>query len=326
MTITHLPTFVMPDAFGPFPCSCCMPTQAKVKDTWACKTTRRNYRIVKSPEDTTFVADFDLTFVLQSPDGPYPCSCCSPMTAWEDDHWTCSRLDRTYTFVDSKPNMSMAHPIEFCDGLCGNPLHSADMRTLTKGVALGLYWGDIAMMWEQEEFNQLTATQQAARLEKEAADWAEEQRVGKIRSEACHIASKARDHEIRAHCRENVGKKIRTPCKYLYSCAGDKHSGGAKPTTKHITTECWSHSYIDPLTKKRIEKKACWYTHPGEDGWCPEWVQDRFFKPADMASATGWRSGPVQQRSSNQRNQNNQGEWQTQGRKPYNPKHDKTGW
>ncbi len=323
MTITHVPSFVMPDAFGPYPCKCCKPTEAWRKDNWACKTTRRNYRIITSPEDTAFVSQFNPAFVLQSSDGPYPCDCCSPVTAWDDDQWTCSRLGRTYTLVDSMPNMSVAHTAEFCDGNCSNPFHSADYRTLTKGVRLGLYWGDLCMMWEQEEFNRLSAADQQAKLEKDASDLAEERRVGKIRSEANHIASKARDHEIRAHCRENVGKKIRTPCKYLYNCVGDKHSGGAKPTTKHITTECWSHSYIDPLTKKRIEKKACWYTHPGEDGWCPEWVQDRFYRPPEAAPA--WRSGPVQRPQGKQ--QANQDGWQTQGqRRPYNPKQDKTGW
>jgi hypothetical protein len=302
-----------------------MPNQARTRDNWACKTTRRNYRIVKSPEDTTFVAQFNPAFVMQSSEGPYPCTCCSPMTAWEDNKWECSQLGRTYTIVDSMPSMSVAHSIEFCDGNCSNPFHTTDMRTLSKGVALGLQWGDICDMWEQEEFNRLTAEEQQAKLEKDEADMAEEQRVGKIRSEAYYIASKARDHEIRAHCRENAGKKIRTPCKYLYSCAGDKHTGGAKPTTKHITTECWSHSYIDPLTKKRIEKHACWYTHPGEEGWCPEWVQDRFYRPPGMEQ--GWRSGPVQQAPRQQQRQG-QGQWQTQGqRRPYNPKQqDKTGW
>lgn len=82
-------------------------------------------------------------------------------------------------------------------------------------------------------------------------------------------------------------RRLAQPCKFLYNCQGTP----ARPTTMHITTECWSH-----------EKGICPWAHPAmparaamtlADGtrvpaspaipadalWCPQWATDRLFRP-----------------------------------------------
>jgi hypothetical protein len=82
-------------------------------------------------------------------------------------------------------------------------------------------------------------------------------------------------------------RRLAQPCKFLYNCQGTP----ARPTTMHITTECWSH-----------EKGVCPWAHPAmparaamklADGsvvpaapaipadplWCPQWATDRLFRP-----------------------------------------------
>ena len=80
-------------------------------------------------------------------------------------------------------------------------------------------------------------------------------------------------------------KKNPCPCSRLYSCVGDKSTGGAKPTTRHVSSECWSHERTDPLTGAIIAKHVCPWLHPGEPGWHAEWMTDRFWKPAAEAAA-----------------------------------------
>jgi len=74
-----------------------------------------------------------------------------------------------------------------------------------------------------------------------------------------------------------VIQKVAQPCKFLYNCQGTP----ARPTSMSVTTECWSHEYIDPLTKQKIVKHVCDRLHPGEEGWCSAWDTDRNFRPAN---------------------------------------------
>jgi hypothetical protein len=95
-------------------------------------------------------------------------------------------------------------------------------------------------------------------------------------------------------------EKKDTPCARLYSCVGDKKSGGAKPTTKHVSSECWSHERKCPETGALLKPHKCPWLHPGEPGWRPEWNTDRLWKPAAapppaqhrMAAALGGGGAP----------------------------------
>lgn len=77
---------------------------------------------------------------------------------------------------------------------------------------------------------------------------------------------------------ETVEKK-HCPCARLYSCVGDKRTGGAKPTTKHVSSECWSHERICPITGALLKPHKCPWLHPGEAGWQNQWSTDRLWKP-----------------------------------------------
>jgi hypothetical protein len=141
-------------------------------------------------------------------------------------------------------------------------------------------WGDLDQLWAEEELSHLTRKQRAALNAEQEAKQAQEEAAAELEALSRKLASKARDHEIKAGYKCNKGKKEMSPCKYLYDPKGDRSTGGARPTTLHISTECWSHSYTDPATGERIEKHACWFLHPNEPGWCKEWETDRRFKPA----------------------------------------------
>jgi len=75
---------------------------------------------------------------------------------------------------------------------------------------------------------------------------------------------------------QGVNQKRPEPCKFLYSCVGTP----ARSTTKHISSECWSHEYTDAVTGKLVAKHVCDRLHPGDEGWLAEWATDRHFKPA----------------------------------------------
>jgi hypothetical protein len=75
-------------------------------------------------------------------------------------------------------------------------------------------------------------------------------------------------------------EKKDSPCARLYSCMGVKP---ARPTTKHVSSECWSHERVCPETGALLKPHKCPWLHPGEPGWRAEWNTDRLFKPAAAA-------------------------------------------
>jgi hypothetical protein len=79
------------------------------------------------------------------------------------------------------------------------------------------------------------------------------------------------------------------PCARLYSCVGDKSTGGAKPTTRHISSECWSHERVCPETGARLKPHKCPWLHPGEPGWHTQWNTDRLWRPASAAPVAASR-------------------------------------
>jgi hypothetical protein len=74
-------------------------------------------------------------------------------------------------------------------------------------------------------------------------------------------------------------------CTRLYSCVGDKASGGARPTTMHVSSECWSHERVDPVTGALLTPHKCPFLHPGEPGWHAEWAANRLWQPAAAPAA-----------------------------------------
>ena len=75
-------------------------------------------------------------------------------------------------------------------------------------------------------------------------------------------------------------EKKACPCARLYSCVGTKP---ARPTTKHVSSECWSHERKCPETGALLKPHTCPWLHPGEPGWLPQWNTDRLYKPAAAA-------------------------------------------
>jgi hypothetical protein len=181
------------------------------------------------------------------------------------------------------------HEMIHCDGYCSNPLHTASNLQLAHSEFSGMSWGDLDQLWAEEEIAHLTRKQRAALQAQQEAKQAQEAAAAELEALSRKLASKARDHEIKAGYKCNKGKKEMSPCKYLYNPQGDRSTGGAKPTTLHITTECWSHAYTDPATGERIEKHACWFLHPNEPGWCKEWETNRLFRPAEFVAPSNNR-------------------------------------
>jgi hypothetical protein len=209
----------------------------------------------------------------------FPCKCCNPAVAMDDGKWTCLTTNVSWLVVDEQPDLTKPHEPCVCDGSCGDKFHKGLYLTFAYADVIGLTWGDLYWLWSREELSQLSPEEIAKRNAEEAERQAREEAQKELESLSSKLAEKARNHEIKAHYKCNKGKKENYPCKYLYSCVGERKTGGAKPTTLHISSECWSHSYTDPLTGQRIEKHACWNLHPGEEGWCKEWETNRLYKP-----------------------------------------------
>ena len=129
--------------------------------------------------------------------------------------------------------------------------------------------------------------------------WAQEAELN-----ALAFRQKAAAEIVAVQVRRNLGKrdivqKRCEPCKMLYSCEGDKSTGGARPTTLHVSSECWSHERINPKTGLLEAPHKCDRLHPGEEGWFDAWSTDRRIKsPAQIkerALATAY--APAQQQS-----------------------------
>ena len=53
--------------------------------------------------------------------------------------------------------------------------------------------------------------------------------------------------------------------------------------------ECWAHEYTDPKTGKREKPRTCQRLHPGEEGWCSEWLTNPRWKGGASAACAGDR-------------------------------------
>lgn len=114
----------------------------------------------------------------------------------------------------------------------------------------------------------LAAEYTATRVQREAADAdsaAAFERKTKVERTAIRVGAACNRHGAAPI------RKVAQPCKFLYNCQGTP----ARPTTMHVTTECWSHA-----------SGVCDRMHPGETGWAPQWQTDRTFKP--VAATRSW--------------------------------------
>jgi hypothetical protein len=95
-----------------------------------------------------------------------------------------------------------------------------------------------------------------------------------------HIEEKVAVESRRNLGRRDVVVKKNIPCSRLYSCEGDRNSGGAKPTTMYVSSECWSHERMCPKTGRLLTPHVCPWLHPGEEGWDLHWNRNRLWRPA----------------------------------------------
>ena len=82
-------------------------------------------------------------------------------------------------------------------------------------------------------------------------------------------------------------RKIQRPCKWLYcneSAPKSQWRDGRAPTTSNVTSECWAWEYTEPKTKVKKAPHTCPYLHPGEEGWCSQWLDNKNYDP--MATMT----------------------------------------
>ena len=177
------------------------------------------------------------------------------------------------------------HSADFCQGHCAqHPLLVGAVLELHLATQdYGMRWGDILYFEEQQRLASETLEERLARQNRRAAEEARRQ---------LELESERRRHEAdlvgtRAKTGVKRGQAVQKrpiPCKKLYSCQGDKSTGGARPTTLHVSSECWAHEYVDPITKKRVVRHVCPWLHPGEEGWCEEWNTNRHFQPGMTAT------------------------------------------
>jgi hypothetical protein len=156
------------------------------------------------------------------------------------------------------------------------------MAEWNNALCSGTTWGDI--MYKEEMYNESIKTpEEKLKESEEKLKEAKQSEIDllsyEMRLKAERIAIK---NGLMANKRGPVEvKKVYQPCKFLYSCVGTP----AKPTTLHVSSECWSHDYVCPKTNKRITKHACNRMHPGESGWRNEWNMNRNFRVVNRFAA-----------------------------------------
>lgn len=223
-----------------------------------------------------------------------PCRCCSATQAMEcnGDVWACYKSERAWLILDTPPDMSLPHELELCDGHnCRyHPLHYPELASFTQAVTSGMKWGDLLYEDDMAALAKETPAQKAAREAKSLR----EDRERQLACEAARMQKEAEMVEFRSKMglkRGEAPRKASIPCKKLYSCCGDKKTGGAKPTTLHVSSECWAWEYTDPRDGRIKAPRTCPWLHPGEEGWHAEWMKDRTWKdPTGTADAPSWRA------------------------------------
>jgi hypothetical protein len=155
------------------------------------------------------------------------------------------------------------------------------------GVSWGsLFEADIAELEARTQTPEALAAAAAKAAREEAERLAYDQKMVAERNAIRAGATRTKHGPVQI-------QKIAQPCKKLYSCEGGGSKGGvAKPTTLHVSSECWAHEYTD-ASGKRVVKHVCQWLHPGESGWLPQWQADRNYRPDAVAAGLGALRGVV---------------------------------
>jgi hypothetical protein len=232
--------------------------------------------------------------LFDSIDGPresQPCRCCSVGNAMDDscDSWTCASTGRRWLILENPPEL-MNHSMETCPGNCRlHPLMSTAISRWWRGSAAGASWEDLLLEEEAVINAAKSAAQLAAEKSAKAATAAKMEREIETGAAACHIRRVQEAQAMRYAARG----KIAQPCKKLYSCCGGGKAGGvAKPTTLHVSSECWRYEYTDPETGRLNKVHTCNWLHPGEDGWQTQWATNRNYMPAEPIQVAGAVAAP----------------------------------
>lgn len=174
---------------------------------------------------------------------------------------------------------------ERCAALFGKEMAEAFART-RRGISIyDAIHVDGDPEWEEW---QAECAARAAHREANAELYRAEEAKAQLAWQQKRIEEKVADESKMRLNREQLksGLKLEKkacPCARLYSCVGDKSTGGAKPTTRYVSSECWSHERKCPQTGALLTPHKCPWLHPGEPGWLPQWNTDRLFKPAAAA-------------------------------------------
>lgn len=234
-----------------------------------------------------------------------PCRCCSCGDAVDATSWTCSVSGRRWLILDAPPDLTAEHSADVCCGDCAqHPLLTPDLARVYRAMAAGVSWGDLMLEEEAAADAALSPEELVAKRAYEAECRARDDARRKVEMAAAECRLKAERVAVRtgAACgKKAVVRKVAQPCKFLFNCQGSP----AKPTSKTVTTECWSHEYTDPSTGRRVVKHACDRLHPGEEGWLPQWngnpsyrapapapAQPSRFQNLGGAGRSGHRHGP----------------------------------
>jgi hypothetical protein len=185
------------------------------------------------------------------------------------------RWDQTAEFL------AAPHSLLLCNGRCGNPFHTVAAIQMAWADKVGAGWGDLTLIWDEEEAAMETPEQTAAKALAKAKQQEEDEKEAK----AARCWNYLHDTETKNSCRKGQDKpKLQQPCKYLYCTPGVEGR-----YERHLTgEECWGYQYHCPKTGELLKAKPgkeCKHLHPGEAGWLAQWgttvgTGDRYYKPA----------------------------------------------
>ena len=130
---------------------------------------------------------------------------------------------------------------------------------------MALSWGEIDAIEHAAALAAETSTDRQRRLieaegEKIARGLRKEERV---RSQ---YADRVKDRASMGQKKGQGLKKIQQPCKWVIG--------------QYTGDECWAFEYTNPKTGVRERPHTCERLHPGEQGWCPEWLKNPRYEPA----------------------------------------------
>ena len=184
------------------------------------------------------------------------------------DRWTA-----LWAAIDAVNNGSfvvdMWHPAELCTGvncrqhpLLNNSLTLAVFRAIEID---GKSWGTLLCEEEAERLAAETPAQRAERLQREAAQAAQQQVESEIIKQESYLREVEFRHQLKHRKGQHGVQKIQQPCKWLYAIPG---RDGV--FSNSCCAECWAHEYTDAGGRFKAPRK-CEYLHPNEPGWLAEW-------------------------------------------------------